>query len=638
MSPEQKAGKDVTVRSDLYSLGLVLHEMFTGKARKDTQSSPSEIVKDLDPAIERLILRCLEEDPKRRPSTALNVAMALPGADPIAAALAAGETPSPEMVAASQEKEGFSNRVTILLFAAIAVLLLPTAWSTGLVTISGKARIGTPPDALAYRAQQILAGFGYSDAARYTAYGFDCCHRRNFDDVVRLGQQRATGILATHQPPVLRFWYRQHRRPMVPDVSTVNYDAPSNDEPGMIRLGLDARGRLIGLEARPEPSAATSATTPDESKLFEEAGLDRGRFQPTAPRAVPPMAFDTRLAWIGTYRDDLTDPVRVEAAWWQGRPVYLNVAGDQQPSDERQDTQPAARPLVSAIAAVVAMLGAALAAAHNLRMGRGDRRGAAFVGWIMFLTGLGLLVLQGTHALSFAVFSNWMIWLAVTTSSGLLAWIAYIAIEPFVRRQTPDALISWTRLYSGHLRDPLVAAHVLVGIAVMLGNMLVGNLVMRFVADVWILPLPSVTLESLGSPADFAARLLSTVLVTFLITFLLLILTVVFRVVVRRPWIADIAACTVIGALGLYAYTGPVGFVMNALFTFVTLTLLRRFGYLAMLSAWWAYGVIASVPFSLDSWYTGRLLVALALPTLVAGWALWVILSNKRQLSTESVA
>jgi hypothetical protein len=48
--------------------------------------------------------------------------------------------------------------------------------------------------------------------------------------------------------------------------------------------------------------------------------------------------------------------------------------------------------------------------------------------------------------------------------------------------------------------------------------------------------------------------------------------------------------------------------------------------------------VIASVPFSLDSWYTGRLLVALALPTLVAGWALWVILSNKRQLSTESVA
>ena len=117
MSPEQKAGKEVTTRSDIYSLGLVLHEMFTGKSRNDAQTHPSELVKDLDPAIERLILRCLEEEPRRRPSSALGVAMALPGGDPIAAALAAGETPSPEMIAASQEKEGFSPRAAMLCFA-----------------------------------------------------------------------------------------------------------------------------------------------------------------------------------------------------------------------------------------------------------------------------------------------------------------------------------------------------------------------------------------------------------------------------------------------------------------------------------------------------------------------------------------
>src|SRR5262245_18061541 len=117
MSPEQKAGKEVTISSDIYSLGLVIHEMFTGKPRVNAQSTPSEMVKELDPAIERLILRCLEEDPKRRPNSALNVAMALPGADPIAAALAAGETPSPEMVAASTEQEGFSARAAIFCFA-----------------------------------------------------------------------------------------------------------------------------------------------------------------------------------------------------------------------------------------------------------------------------------------------------------------------------------------------------------------------------------------------------------------------------------------------------------------------------------------------------------------------------------------
>ena len=119
MSPEQKAGREVTTRSDIYSLGLTLYEMFTGKRRAGTQTNPSEIVKDLDPAVERVILRCMEEDPKRRPSSALNVAMALPGGDPIAAALAAGETPSPEMVAASGEKEGFSPRLATLCFAGV---------------------------------------------------------------------------------------------------------------------------------------------------------------------------------------------------------------------------------------------------------------------------------------------------------------------------------------------------------------------------------------------------------------------------------------------------------------------------------------------------------------------------------------
>src|SRR5262249_47041059 len=115
MAPEQRSGKEATVRSDLYALGLVLYEVFTGKqafpaksaaerARLQESSdlvSPSSHVSDLDSAVERVILRCLEKDPRNRPPSALAVAAALPGGDPLAAALAAGETPSPEMVAAS---------------------------------------------------------------------------------------------------------------------------------------------------------------------------------------------------------------------------------------------------------------------------------------------------------------------------------------------------------------------------------------------------------------------------------------------------------------------------------------------------------------------------------------------------------
>src|SRR5687768_5149911 len=86
MSPEQIEGKEQTVQSDIYSLGLVLYELFTGKRafeatslhdliklrRSDTTpTTPSEIVKDLDPTIERVIDRCLQKKPADRPASAL---------------------------------------------------------------------------------------------------------------------------------------------------------------------------------------------------------------------------------------------------------------------------------------------------------------------------------------------------------------------------------------------------------------------------------------------------------------------------------------------------------------------------------------------------------------------------------------
>src|SRR5512139_703501 len=117
MAPERFHGAPATVQSDLYALGLILYETYTGKPAlkgttigewqrahaESTPTSPSALVSEMEPAVERVILRCLAKDPARRPASAAQVAAALPGGDPLAAAVAAGETPSPELVAASGE-------------------------------------------------------------------------------------------------------------------------------------------------------------------------------------------------------------------------------------------------------------------------------------------------------------------------------------------------------------------------------------------------------------------------------------------------------------------------------------------------------------------------------------------------------
>src|SRR5579863_5964368 len=127
MAPEQLAGKQVSIQSDIYALGLVLYEVFTGKrafeaatlaelVRLHTEStpvSPSSLVKELDPAVESAILRCLDSEPSNRPSSALAVAARLPGGDPLAAALAAGETPSPQMVAASGDTAALPWKIAV---------------------------------------------------------------------------------------------------------------------------------------------------------------------------------------------------------------------------------------------------------------------------------------------------------------------------------------------------------------------------------------------------------------------------------------------------------------------------------------------------------------------------------------------
>jgi serine/threonine-protein kinase len=71
MSPEQQHdATKVTARSDLYSLGALAYELFTGVKPVGRFRLPSEILPHFPRPLEKVILRCLDPDPKRRPATA----------------------------------------------------------------------------------------------------------------------------------------------------------------------------------------------------------------------------------------------------------------------------------------------------------------------------------------------------------------------------------------------------------------------------------------------------------------------------------------------------------------------------------------------------------------------------------------
>lgn len=80
MSPEQIQGKTVDHRADIYSIGVIMYEIFTGKLPfkattlmeiiyaqlKTPPIKPSDVISNLPQELERIILKCLEKEPEQR--------------------------------------------------------------------------------------------------------------------------------------------------------------------------------------------------------------------------------------------------------------------------------------------------------------------------------------------------------------------------------------------------------------------------------------------------------------------------------------------------------------------------------------------------------------------------------------------
>lgn len=661
MAPEQLAGAELTPRSDIYSLGLVLYEMFTGKRvfegasvaeysrlhNEEPPTHPSTYVDDLDPGIAEVILRCLAKDPAMRPGSALAVAAALPGGDPLAAALAAGETPSPEMVAAASKSGAVSPALGLLALGITLAGLLAIATINHRFHAARNVPLEMSPPVLVDHAREVVRAAGYSDRAA------DSDHKLTPDMsvgkfyVANLAQLDRWERLRDGRVPLVQFWYRQSPRPMSPlDVSgRVQWEDPPPTLPGMIGVVLNSRGQLRRFTAIPERTGPTDATREvDWKPLFDEAGLNIADFRPAAAVWRPPVYGDQRFAWDPAEPADRLTPVRVEAAAVAGKPVYFEVIGPWTAAaagaDEARmgDNTVAASVIVALL--VIMMLAGVVLVWRNLRLGRGDRRGAFNVAIYLFSVAILAWLVTAHHVPSpTAAFGSFVRSLAGATFFAGFFWLLYMAVEPYVRRRWPHRIISWQRLLAGRWRDPLVGRDVLIGTMAGVLTALVGMLETPLTTLLGAppgLPIGLASLATLELP-DVIGMLLMTQPVAVFNGLFFLFLPFLLFLLVRREWLAGALfwlITTVTFALRAETFVGGLilSGVLCAVWVFVTL----RFGLLAIVAQFFVLLMpLVPLTFDLAGWYAAAAILPLCVVLVLAGWGFRAALAGRPLLRTD---
>jgi serine/threonine protein kinase len=495
MSPEQFSGGELTAKSDLYSLGLVMYEIFTGKRpftaatfgemaqlrEKNAITLPSHYVKEVDALVDQVIMRCLEKNPGKRPASALQISAALPGGDPLAAAIAAGETPSPEMVAAAGTEGALAPWTAIAVLAGIIALLFANVFLSSHGQLINLLPVEKSPEILQEDSQNLLKRLGYDYAIADSGRWVDVTSAFWAYNSPLPAPGRYRDLAETYPSPA-NFNYRLSPRPFEThypyDVSKEN---PPDHSPGDAIVGFDAQGQLKNFSVIPVPpaddsaapasppsqtSASAQANWSDWPSLFSAAGLDYNHFKSVPATWYPDTPMDQQFSWEGAQGQY---PVRVRSGTFRGRPVFFSVLGlwDQDKKTPYNESHGAFQfaSWFSLILASSLIFICVFLSIRNIRMHRSDIRGAIRASGFLYVV-VTIFVLLSTHWGPGARW-KWDWWQAAMAYAGGIALqyaAFYLGIEPYFRRTWPELMISWSRLLAGGVRNALVGRDLLLGV------------------------------------------------------------------------------------------------------------------------------------------------------------------------------
>lgn len=418
-------------------------------------------------------------------------------------------------------------------------------------------------------------------------------------------------------------------------------DPPLN-VPGNEEIVLDPEGRLVSFAAVPpqfDPDPGPWKDV-DWSAALSDAGLDPARLRPSTPHWAAPVDSDRKAAWDGAYPDQSDVPIHVEAAAYHGRPVHFAVRGPWEPAAPAPSSDPERGRMRMILSFALCYPGMAIAVflvRRNLRLGRGDRRGAVRLATFSFVTFTIAQILEADHTSRTTVEYHLLhLILGYSLFWAFACWLTYLAIEPAMRRRWPQALISWSRLLSGRSLDPLVGRDVLLG--ALAGLAMLVPFQLAIVASAWFGSPPLVLdklLSSLSAPRHEAYLLFLAPLFAVVLGLGGLYLLFLLETLLKRVWLARLLV--VLGVVVLQIAGSADSFVALVLGAFgilqagIVIAVSVRLGLLSAVTLWFTFYLLGGTPLTLDwsAWYAGRSFVILALLVCLFAAAFYTSLGGK---------
>jgi hypothetical protein len=405
----------------------------------------------------------------------------------------------------------------------------------------------------------------------------------------------------------------------------------------MINMELDPEGRLLFFQAIPPEKEETPqpARPVDWLPLFSAAGLDLAQFHPVEPVWNSLASADARAAWDGRWPGS-GRPLHIEAAAQRGKPVFFSLTGPwTKPSRMNKAERTRADKISQIIGLSIALLiftGSLFLAYRNYSRGKGDRHGAFRLASLVFILELSVCLFR-SH---FIPTLDTVFLIIFATSTALFVscflWVLYIALEPYVRRNWPQTIISWTRFLSGSLRDPLIGRDLLFG--VLLGTswvfvFAVGGL---FLVRAGARP-QTPNLEILQGIRETVAAVLALIVASIQTTLVFFFLIVLLRVLVKNRWLAGatfVLLYTVPKVLGSEhpLMETPIWLIIYALAALAVV----RFGLIVLAMAVFTVDILLNVPVTLDfsNWYAARALCVVFSFVVIAAWGFYTSLAGQR--------